>query len=201
MKHIFSACALAVLLAACAGGGGGDGAGTAQTPDGTKIDLTFSDYGWVGGKTNGGQLQGFNSPSSFYGIWTSDGSRVREVRYQGTQTRDMPTSGKATYVGNAIRYDSVTGDILRVDDATMLNVDFGGKTVNGKIEMPGLRRDITLNTGRISGASYSGSASVTGNSGGRYEGGFFGDNAKETAGFVKFDNNADLNTAFGGKRY
>ncbi len=198
MKKLFLSCSVAVLLAACAGGGGG--AGTAETPDGTKIDLTFSDYGLVGKKTNGGELRGYNSPSSFYGVWVDDSKQATQVRYQGTATADMPKSGSAVYVGNAVRFDSITKDFL-TDGKTRLNVDFGNKTVSGKIEMPGLRRDITLHQGRIEGSSYSGGASVIGNDKGSYEGGFFGSNAKETAGIVKFDNNADLNTAFGGKRY
>jgi hypothetical protein len=112
----------------------------------------------------------------------------------------MPASGRATYYGNAIRYDSVSDDALRVDGATTINVDFAAKTVNGTIAMPGLRRDITLNTGCINGTSYAGRASVSGDNSGRYQGGFFGENAKETAGMVEFDNTS-LNTAFGGTRY
>lgn len=112
----------------------------------------------------------------------------------------MPASGRVTYYGNAIRYDSITNDAMPVDGATKINVDFAAKTVNGTIEMPGLRRDITLNTGRINGTSYAGRASVSGDNSGRYQGGFFGENAKETAGMVEFDNTS-LNTAFGGTRY
>ena len=113
----------------------------------------------------------------------------------------MPASGRVTYYGNAIRHDSITNDALRVDGATTLNVDFAAKTVNGTVEMPGLRRDITLHTGCIDGTSYAGRASVSGDNSGIYQGGFFGENAKETAGMVEFGDNSSLNTAFGGTRY
>ncbi|MFC3874112.1 factor H binding protein domain-containing protein [Neisseria musculi] len=81
--------------------------------------------------------------------------------------------GKATYYGNAVRNDSLTGDII-TDGKSRIDVDFGRKTVSGEITMPGLRRDITLHTGRLNGAEYSGNASVFGNSGGQYKGGLFG---------------------------
>lgn len=197
MKNIFLLCTTTVLLTACVS----DGAGETQTPDGNKINLSISDKGWVRSKTKNGELLGYNSPSSFYGIWIDDGNQVSQVRFQGDETKDMPASGRATYYGNAIRYDSVSDGALRVDGATKLNVDFAAKTVNGTIEMPGLRRDITLNTGRINGTSYAGRASVSGDNSGRYQGGFFGDNAKETAGMVEFGDDTSLNTAFGGTRY
>ena len=189
-----------LLLAACGSGGGGSG--TAETPDGTRINLSLSDNGLVGGQTTDGKLVGWNQDSSFYGAWVNNSNQVQELRYQGTLTpdKDIPNSGKATYYGNAVRNDSLTGDII-TDGTSRVTVDFGNKTVSGKIEMPGLRRDITLHEGRLSGAQYSGSASVLGNSGRRYEGGLFGANAAETAGVVKFDNNSSLDTAFGGKRY
>ena len=197
MKNVFLVCATTVLLTACVS----DGAGEAQTPDGNKINLSISDKGWVRSKTNNGALQGYNSVSSFYGIWINDGSQVAELRFQGTQTKDMPTSGRATYYGNAIRYDSLTNNAMPVDGATTLNVDFAAKMVNGKIAMPGMRRDITLHTGRINGTSYAGHASVSGDNSDRYQGGFFGENAKETAGMVEFENDSSLDTAFGGTRY
>jgi len=197
MKNIFLLCATTVLLTACVS----DGAGETQTPDGNKINLSISDKGWVRSKTNNGELFGYNSVSSFYGIWLTDGNQASQVRFQGTQTKDMPASGRATYYGNAVRYDSVTNNAMPVDGATTLNVDFAAKTVNGTVEMPGLRRDITLHTGRIDGTSYAGRASVSGDNSGIYQGSFFGENAKETAGMVQFKDNNSLNTAFGGTRY
>lgn len=186
------------LLAACGSGG----AGTTTTPDGTKINLELSPKGAVEAQTTDGKLQGWNQDSSFYGAWVNNSGQFQEMRYQGTLTpeKNVPNSGTATYYGNAVRNDSISGDIL-LDAKSRIHVDFGRKTVSGNIEMPGLRRDITLHEGRLNGAQYSGNASVIGNSGGRYEGGLFGKDYKETAGVVKFNNNPDLDTAFGGKRY
>lgn len=199
IKHILLTGAMSALLAACGGGGG---SGTAQTPDGTKINLTASDKGLVTASTDTGKLVGHNYTHSFYGVWVDDSKQIRELRYQGSQTlRDaVPTSGSATYYGNAVRLDSINEDAL-TDARSRINVDFGRKTVNGEITMPGLRRDITLHEGRLNGASYSGQASVLLNSNGRYEGKFYGPRAEETAGIVKFGNEPDLDTAFGGKRY
>ena len=198
MKQMLLLGTTAVLLAACGGGG----AGTATTPDGTKINLNISDSGLVGGKTEKGKLNGYNNKDSFYGVWVDDSKQFRELRAQGTVTpvREIPTSGRATYYGNAVRLDSITNSVL-TDATSRINIDFGNKTVDGKIEMPGLRRDITLHEGRLDGASYSGSASVLGNNSGHYDGKLFGKNAAETAGIVKFDKNSDLDTAFGGTKY
>lgn len=198
MKKFLLISLSSILLAACAGGG----SGAATTPDGTVINLGNSDRGLIGGQTTDGKLVGWNNDSSFYGAWVNNSNSFQELRYQGelTDAAQIPTRGTATYKGNAVRNDSITGDIL-TDGKSIINVDFGNKTVSGEITMPGLRRDITLHEGRLSGAEYSGRASVFGNSGGKYEGGLFGRNASETAGIVTFSNNSSLDTAFGGKRY
>jgi len=198
MKKSFLLCATAVLLVACGGGGGG---GVAATPDGTKINLDLSPKGHVAGKTDNGYIEGQNYTHMFYGAWLDDSKQLKELRYQGTETpRDnVPNSGIATYYGKAVRVDNhpLGGgvQILTEDTTSRINVNFGTKTVNGEITMPGLRRDITLHDGPLSGASYSGRASVLGNDSGRYEGKLFGPNAQETAGLVKFDTNSDLDTS------
>lgn len=188
-----------LMLAACSSNGG---PGVTETPDGTKIDLNNSPKGLITANTSTGTLTGYNQDSSFYGVWIDNSRQVREVRMQGTITpdREIPQSGRATYYGNAVRLDSITNDVL-ADGTSRINVDFGNKTVDGEITMPGLRRDITLHTGNLRGAEYSGSASVLGNSSGSYEGKLFGKNAAETAGIVTFSTNSDLNTSFGGKKY
>lgn len=172
------------------------------TPDGSKLNLSISLKGAVSGKTTDGKIIGWNNDYSFYGAWVNNSRSVQELQFSGSFTpeNEVPNSGKATYYGNAVRNDSLNSDIL-TNAESRINVDFGRKTVSGEIIMPGLRRNITLHEGHLSGARYSGSASVLGNSGGRYQGGLFGKNAAETAGVVEFKNNPSLNTSFGGKRY
>lgn len=183
------------VLTACSGGG----SGSAETPDGTKVNLTNSDKGLIGGKTDQGKLIGYNQDYSFYGAWLNDGKTFSEIRYQGTETdKNALPKGSATYVGNAVRYSNVRNDI-QVDGKSRLDVNFDKKTVSGYIDMPDAR-DITLHETAINGSKFAGNASVLLNNGGSYEGGFFGPNAEEAAGIVKFENNGDLTTSFGGKR-
>lgn len=173
-----------------------------ETPDGTRINLASGSKGTVEAKTDNGRIVGHNYTHAFYGVWLDNSKQLRSLHVQGieTPTSGIPTSGSATYYGNAVRLDSINGAPL-TDAASRINIDFGRKTVDGEITMPGLRRDITLHEGRLNGASYSGQASVIGNQSGLYEGRLYGPNAEETAGIVKFRSNSDLDTAFGGKRY
>lgn len=176
------------------------------TPDGAEINLKLSPQGLIESKTTYGRLKGMNNSDSFYGIWLNDAQKVRELSYQGNKTAvaEIPTSGKATYVGDAIWQSGYTGDFKK-GGTTLLDVDFSEKTVEGSIKFSvlngdGFRRDITLEKGKLSGADFSGQATVFGNSGGRYEGALFGKNAKEMAGMVEFKNNSNLDVTFGGKK-
>lgn len=197
---------LAISLTACGGGGGGSG--TAKTPDGDKINLTLSPKGAVAGKTSEGILLGQNNNSSFYGVWRNDAKTLKELRYQGTEATNIPKSGKATYLGDAVWVSGYDAGFQK-GGKTTLNVDFGDKTVDGSIKFSvfngdEFRRDITLHQGSLSGAKFSGKASVVGNDTGVYEGALFGENAKEAAGLVKFGNTnllgMDPSVAFGGTR-
>ena len=192
---------LSALAVACGSGGG---SGTAQTPDGAKVDLNNSDKGLIASKTTDGTLIGYNQNHSFYGVWVNDDKTRQEIRYQGTVT---PTSsipkGSATYMGHAVRArDSIIAQNIngvQANGKTTLNVNFDTKKVDGKIEMP-LARDITLHETSLNGNSFSGKASVFLNDSGKYTGALYGPNAEEAAGIVTFDNNSALNTSFGGYR-
>ncbi|WP_386695339.1 transferrin-binding protein-like solute binding protein [Lonepinella sp. MS14435] len=189
-----------VLVAACSGGGGG--AGTATTPDGTKIDLSTSPKGSVIADTVNGILLGQNNNDSFYGVWRNDEQNYKELRYQGTKATDIPKSGIATYKGDAVwisGYDSG----FKQGGTTTVNVDFSNKTVEGEITFSILngdefRRDITLHKTNLNGAEFQGQASVALNDGGVYKGALFGEQAKEVAGYVNFQNNSNLDVSFGG---
>ncbi|WP_424405519.1 transferrin-binding protein-like solute binding protein [Pasteurella sp. PK-2025] len=195
------------VLAAC-GGGGGDGAGTAKTPDGDNINLTLSDKGTIAGKTRDGILLGQNNDYSFYGVWKNNAETLKELRYQGERATNIPDSGIATYKGDAVWLSGYDKGFSK-GGVTTLNVDFGAKTIEGNIKFSvfngdEFRRDITLHKGGLSGAEFSGKASVVGNDSGRYEGALFGKDAKEAAGLVQFEKanslGMDLDVSFGGKK-
>ncbi|KMK52327.1 hypothetical protein RO21_01705 [[Actinobacillus] muris] len=200
-KKIAVVSLILVGLTACGSGGG---AGTAKTPDGEKINLSISPKGTVGGKTKDGSLIGENLNDAFYGVWINDAKTLKEVRYQGTKTEDVPKSGVAVYKGDAAWASGYDGTHQK-GGITTLNVDFGNKTVDGSIKFSvfngdEFRRDITLHQGRLSGADFSGRASVLGDSNGLYEGALFGKNAREAAGIVQFGENSNLDVSFGGKK-
>ena len=152
-----------------------------------------------------------NLNHTFKGYITSHDS---ETFYQiGLLTPDtrIPTSGKATYKGNALRYDMVSLRPRGVGE-TVLNVDFTNKKIEGKITTENHRRNIILlptslgtkpeNTTtqtnsageeeKIPLAIFSGKAIAEGNLiypkdvEGTYRGGLAGPNAEEAAGIVDF---------------
>lgn len=197
---ILLAVCFSAFLTACSG----DGSGVAKTPDGEKINLTLSPQGAVGAKTKDGTLIGQNNAHSFYGVWKNDTETERELRYQGTEATDIPKSGIAVYRGDAVWVSGYDKDFEK-GGRTILNVDFSNKTVDGSIKFSvfngdEFRRDITLHKGTLSGAEFSGRASVFGNSSGVYNGALFGKGAKEAAGIVQFSENSSLDVSFGGKR-
>ena len=200
MKKLLLSAILVGFLTACSGGGGGSG--TATTPDNTKVDLGNSAKGDIGAKTTDGELYGQNSNDSFYGIWSNDAKTVREVRYQGTPATNLP-SGTATYLGDAYWVSGITGQPSK-GGKTRLNVDFDKKTVDGKVEFSllsdGRAQDITLHQTQLKGTKFSGRASTLLQEG-TYEGGLFGNGAKEAAGVATFEGNHSYNTSFGGIRY
>ena len=102
-------------------------------------------------------------------------------------------SGKATYKGNAIRYDMVSLRPKGVGE-TVLNVDFDGEKVKieGKITTEDHRREIILQQTNLDGARFTGKAVAEGNLiypedvPGTYYGSLAGPNAEEVAGMVDF---------------
>ena len=196
MKNTLIATSIAILLVAC---GGRDGVSTTITPDDANIDLSKQAKGLVTINTPNGKLRGYNQYASFYGLWEHNDGRTKELRYRGDKTTNIPQSGRATYVGKAVRWDTLKKE-EHTNGYSQLEVDFGKRTVNGEIKFSGIRRDITLHEGTLRGAEYVGHASVIGDNSGRYEGALYGANAQETAGQVSFQDDSGLNTAFGGIR-
>lgn len=198
MKKVLFGSALLLCLAACGGKSGKTDMGI--DPDDRNIAYRDHEKGLITVNTQYGQVRGYNQYASFYGVWKENSGQAYKPIYRGvTAASDIPASGKATYLGNAVRYD-VLGDKILTDGTSRINIDFGRKKVDGEIKMPGLRRDIKLHEGELNGASYAGNASVFGHNSGRYYGELFGENARETAGIVEFHKEPDLNTAFGGVR-
>lgn len=182
-----------LLLTACKTTDGG--AGTAVTPDGTLLNTSNSPKGWVTANTKFGKFTGYNQNASYYGAWVDDSGQYRTLNYQGTPATNIPTTGRATYLGNAVRVEN--GTVKNVG-TSRVNVDFGYKTVDGKLAMDGLRRDVTLHKTKLNGATFEGQASVLLNDGGTYKGALMGNGATEVVGLVEFKNNSNLDTAFGG---
>lgn len=199
MNKVLFALPLALLLAAC--GGSDSKSDMTIAPDDGKVDYAAFDRGLITVDTPNGEVRGYNQYASFYGLWQDDSKQAHRVIYRGREAaHEMPQSGKFTYLGHAVRYSDVTGKAV-TDGKSRINIDFGAKTVDGEIKMPGLYRDIRLHTGQLSGSQYAGDASVFGNDHGRYHGAVFGENASETAGVVEFSKDRNLNTAFGGTRF
>lgn len=196
MKKMMMALLPMVFLVACKSTDGG--AGIVRTPDGMRFDLSNSPKGWVSTDTNFGKLTGYNQDASFYGAWADDSHQLSRVHFQGIEATNIPQSGRATYVGHVVRVED--GSINNVG-TSRLNVSFGDKTIEGSLNLDGLRRDVTLHKTDLNGAKFEGRASVLFNDGGTYEGALMGDKASEVVGLVEFKNNTDLNSAFGGKRY
>ena len=202
MKKLLLSAILVGFLTACSGGGGG-GSGTVTTPDNTKVDLGNSAKGDIGAKTTDGELSGQNSNDSFYGIWINDAKTVKKVHYQEKTAATNLPSGTATYLGDAYWVNGTTGQPSK-GGKTTLNVDFDKKTVDGKVEFSllsdGRAQDITLHQTQLNGTKFSGRASTLLQEG-TYEGGLFGNGAKEAAGVATFKGNQSYDASFGGIRY
>lgn len=163
-----------------------------------------------------GGLQGMAMSKAFEAAWNSFlKNPERGIFYFGDET---PTSvvnnlkGKATYRGNATRYDNVSGTVKNIGTSS-LEADFDRKKIKGHIDVDGLwRRDISLKETSIVGHQFNGKA-VAGeghllrNVEGVYEGKFFGPNANEVAGKATFTGEAiigndlrDLDTSFSAEK-
>ena len=138
-----------------------------------------------------------------------------------TGDKAVPTTGKAKYLGNWVGYITGTGtgkSFNEAQDVADFDIDFGKKTVKGKLITKD-RKDPVFNiTGQIAGNGWTGKASTTKADAGGYKidssstgksivienadvtGGFYGPNANEMGG--SFTHNADdkVSVVFGTKR-
>ncbi|MGE4411844.1 MAG: transferrin-binding protein-like solute binding protein [Sphingobium sp.] len=168
-----------------------------------------------------------------YGLWEIASDPDALSTYAGVfagapdtmLTSDMPTTGSATYSGNAIGYvvdpasASAYGTAGRFYGDATLTADFAGNSLSGSIANNtvysigdgqetlaiGAMNDVAL-TGTISGNSYSGTATASSGTGnmfdiggavGTLEGAFYGSGAAETSGTFSLEGGANGVTVIG----
>lgn len=148
------------------------------------------------------------------------------VFLQGERTAEkaVPATDKAKYLGNWVGY--ITGkdsakSFTDAEDVANFDIDFGSKTVNGKLITKGRTEPVFSITGKIAGNGWTGTASTAEANAGGYKvdssstgksivikdakvtGGFYGPNATEMGGSFVHKNNGDdgkVSVVFGTKK-
>lgn len=174
--------------------------------DGTDITIGFpgiTSGSWSKINANGRHLEvccGSYSDIRFGVSDPLDENGSGYMFYNGKPTQNMPTSGVANYVGEAI----ISANIDELEDkdydtsSSKFSVNFGNKTLNGSIEIQNIQ-PVNINA-TISGNSFAGTAnSASLPSSGTVEGKFYGNNAKEMAGLAQGDDKS-WSAAFGAKK-
>lgn len=161
-----------------------------------------------------------------FGELSIGGSHSVFLQGERTAEKAVPTEGTAKYLGNWVGYitgaDTGTGTGKSFTDAKDIadfDIDFGKKTVNGKLTTKG-RTDPVFNIkGQIAGNGWTGTASTAKANAGGYNidsngtnksivienakvtGGFYGPNANEMGGsFTHNTNDSKASVVFGTKR-
>ena len=163
------------------------GTGYSVNTDSNKSGLTGKGINEKLNTTFRGSLSGFNSLTFYQG-------------YEPTLYVDISKMGKATYKGNAMRYDMISARPRGIGETT-LEADFANKTIEGKIVTEGHRRNIMFQQTKLGTTGketeqilplgvFQGTAIAEGNLiypndvKGTYRGQFFGPNAEEVGGLV-----------------
>lgn len=156
-------------------------------------------------------------------VGTSNSVFLQGERTATTGEKAVPTTGKAKYLGNWVGYitgaDSSKG-FNDAKDVADFDIDFGSKTVNGKLTTKD-RKDPVFNiTGKIAGNGWTGKASTAEANAGGYKidssstgksivikdaevtGGFYGPNATEMGGSFTHNsgNDGKVSVVFGTKK-
>lgn len=115
-------------------------------------------------------------------VFTSSGAEEKTYEFaygKLTAANDMPVSGKATYKG----YVHANGAGTESLNTSLFNVDFGKKTIDGKIydasDVAPSKDSVAL-SGKISGNSFSGTKGAV-----EMQGNFYGPKAAELGGIFK----------------
>ncbi|RDF09111.1 Slam-dependent surface lipoprotein [Haemophilus sputorum] len=169
---------------------------TSINVDGTNVAIGFpgiSAGDWLNAKANGRDLKvccGIYSDMRFGLTDSLDDNGNAYVFYNGNPTRNMPTSGSASYSGQSI----ISANVPALDKegfytgTSQFNVDFGNKTLNGYLGINNIQ-PVNINAS-ISGNSFNGTATSSSlPSAGRVEGKFYGDQAKQLAGLAQANDN------------
>ena len=171
---------------------------TSINVDGTNVAIGFpgiSAGDWLNAKANGRDLK------VCFGLTDSlDDNGNAYVFYNGNPTRNMPTSGSASYSGQSI----ISANVSALEHegfytgTSQFNVDFGNKTLNGSLGINNIQ-PVNINAS-ISGNSFNGTATSSSlPSAGRVEGKFYGDQAKQLAGLAQANDN-NWGAAFGAQK-
>lgn len=138
-----------------------------------EIPLVVSGHQWqkINTPTHQGMVSG--DANSRFGVIKHQSGQLYQTFYQGHATQNMPQSGSARYVGQAVMVD---GQVVDHQLTSQFDVDFKNKNLKGSLYRQGqnvmnLNADITGNTFH----SKIGANVET-------HGGFFGDRAVEISG-------------------
>lgn len=159
-----------------------------------------------------------------FGELSVGGSHSVFLQGERTAEKAVPTTDKAKYLGNWVGY--ITGkdsakSFTDAEDVANFDIDFGSKTVNGKLITKDRTEPVFSITGKIAGNGWTGTASTAEANAGGYKidssstgksivikdakvtGGFYGPNATEMGGSFVHKNNGDdgkVSVVFGTKK-
>lgn len=159
-----------------------------------------------------------------FGELSVGGSHSVFLQGERTAEKAVPATDKAKYLGNWVGYitgaDSSKG-FNDAQDVANFDIDFGSKTVKGKLITKGRTEPVFSITGKIAGNGWTGTASTAEANAGGYKidssstgksivikdakvtGGFYGPNATEMGGSFVHKNNGDdgkVSVVFGTKK-
>lgn len=159
-----------------------------------------------------------------FGELSVGGSHSVFLQGERTAEKAVPATDKAKYLGNWVGYitgkDSSKG-FNDAQDVANFDIDFGSKTVKGKLTTKGRTEPVFSITGKIAGNGWTGTASTAEANAGGYKidssstgksivikdakvtGGFYGPNATEMGGSFVHKNNGDdgkVSVVFGTKK-
>ncbi|MDK4697344.1 CAP domain-containing protein [Kingella negevensis] len=164
---------------------------TSLLVDGVSIPLNIQSGQWqnFSGNNHSGTVSGYTYTR--FGVVKNNDVNRYQTFYQGTPTANMPQTGSATYVGQAV---VVSGQKTNTQAAAQFNANFQSKSLTGTIRSSG-QTIINLKAG-ITGNTFHSDAGADVET----HGGFFGNNAAELAGDFREQKANGKIGAFGAKK-